>query len=298
MQPTPAAPAPDHPAELDRAIAVEPLTGATSFAARIDEGWTVGPKPNGGYLLALLANAAGQATVAAGAPHRDPLAATAHYLRAPDPGPATIEVDVLRLGRGASQARAVLVQDGRPFVDATFTLGSLPTATESPTATWSARVPFDLPPPDECPRASSQPPGAVYTVAMMDRCDVRFDPATTDWTVGRPTDRGELRAWISLADGRPADPLALLVFLDTLPPATFDVARSGWVPTLSLTAYVRARPAPGPLRVRQWAQLVADDRVDEGCEIWDSAGRLVGQATQLAAIRLDPSVPPVPYPHG
>ena len=80
--------------------------------------------------------------------------------------------------------------------------------------------------------------------------------------------------------------LSLLFFLDALPPATFEVVMSGWVPTLSLTAYVRARPAPGPLRIRQVAHAIDDGRVDETCEVWDVSGRLVGQATQLAGIRL------------
>ena len=57
-------------------------------------------------------------------------------------------------------------------------------------------------------------------------------------------------------------------------------------PTLSLTAYVRARPAPGPLRIRQWAQSVDTGRVDEVCEVWDADDRLVAHATQLAAIRI------------
>ena len=74
--------------------------------------------------------------------------------------------------------------------------------------------------------------------------------------------------------------------LDSFPPATFDIEMTGWVPTLELTTYVRGVPAPGPLRVLQQARLVRDGRLDEACFVWDSAGRLVGQATQLAMIRL------------
>ena len=60
------------------------------------------------------------------------------------------------------------------------------------------------------------------------------------------------------------------------------------MPTLELTAYVRALPAPGPVRVLHKAQLIEGNRVDEACFVWDSRGRLVAQATQLAGIRLDP----------
>jgi hypothetical protein len=38
--------------------------------------------------------------------------------------------------------------------------------------------------------------------------------------------------------------------------------------------------------VLQRAQLIDAQRVDEACFVWDSAGRLVAQSTQLAGIRL------------
>ena len=74
--------------------------------------------------------------------------------------------------------------------------------------------------------------------------------------------------------------------MDAFPPATFDVELTGWVPTLELTAYFRARPAPGPVRILQKANLIDAGRVDETCFVWDARGRLVAQATQLAGIRL------------
>ena len=56
--------------------------------------------------------------------------------------------------------------------------------------------------------------------------------------------------------------------------------------TLELTVYVRALPAPGPVRVLQRAQLIGGQRVDEACFVWDHCGRLVAQGVQLAGIRL------------
>jgi hypothetical protein len=38
--------------------------------------------------------------------------------------------------------------------------------------------------------------------------------------------------------------------------------------------------------VRQRARLVQAELVDELCDVWDSRGRLVAQATQLAALRV------------
>ena len=84
----------------------------------------------------------------------------------------------------------------------------------------------------------------------------------------------------------PFDPVSLLFAVDSFPPATFDIELTGWVPTMELTAYIRARPARRPVRVLQRVQLIASRRFDESCFIWDSQGTLVAQSTQLAAIRL------------
>src|SRR5699024_8781668 len=90
------------------------------FTAVVDPGWTIGGKPNGGYLLAMLGRAAERVV-----PHEHILAASAHYLRSPDPGLVTLSTEVLRTGRSVSQVRARMTADGRPCVEATFTVGTL-----------------------------------------------------------------------------------------------------------------------------------------------------------------------------
>ena len=145
-------------------------------------------------------------------------------------------------------------------------------------------------------RVPAEPPGNKFKVSIMERSDLRLDPSVLSFAAGKPSGRGELKGWISFGDDRPIDPLALLFFLDALPPATFEISLSGWVPTLSLTTYLRATPAPGPLQVRMYVQQVSGGRVDEVCELWDSTGTLVGQATQLAAIRFDDPDSIAPFP--
>ncbi|HTX45971.1 MAG TPA: hypothetical protein VMD48_06830 [Solirubrobacteraceae bacterium] len=123
-------------------------------------------------------------------------------------------------------------------------------------------------------------------VAIMDQIDLRLEPDSTGFTRGEPRGVGELRGWLGLPEGEPFDPASLLFAVDAYPPGTFDIELAGWVPTLELTVYVRALPAPGPVRVLQRAQLIDGQRVDEACFIWDSAGRLVAHGVQLAGIRL------------
>jgi hypothetical protein len=288
------APSHDTLHEFDVATTVKPGAVDGTYDLDVDAGFTVGPKPNGGYLLACVARAAGVALADLGSTHHHALAATAHYLGAPDPGPATIEIDVLRQGRGASQVRGTLSQDGKRCVDVTLTMGTLPEAGTAPV--WSSVQPFEVAPRDQCVRVPAEPPGNKFKVSIMERSDLRLDPSVLSFAAGKPSGRGELKGWISFGDDRPIDPLALLFFLDALPPATFEISLSGWVPTLSLTTYLRATPAPGPLQVRMYVQQVSGGRVDEVCELWDATGNLVGQATQLAAIRFDDPDSIAPFP--
>jgi len=269
--------------EFDLATDVRSTAEATSFDITIDAGFAVLGKANGGYLVAVAGRAAGMALAEAAPTHRDPMASTAHYLAAPDPGPAQILTTVLRAGRSASQVRTALIQDGKVCVETTFTMGAV--RADGGAQWWSDRRPLELAPREECFRVPSRQEGAPFDLTIMDRVDLRMDPADLGFTRGEPAGRGALRGWISFADGRPIDPLGLLFLLDAFPPATVDLAASGWVPTLSLSAYVRALPTPGPLRMVQRTQVVDGGIIDEVCEAWDSSGRLVAQATQLASVR-------------
>lgn len=247
------------------------------YAAELDPEWTIAGRPNGGYLLAIL----GRAAVTAGE-HPHVLAASGHFLHAPAPGPVDIEADVLRAGRGASQVRVRLVQDGRGCAEALVTTADLGTA--SPFWSGGLTVP-DVPDPESCMRVPGRTPLGM-PVPIMNQVTVRLDPVVTGFATGRPSGRGEMRGWISLPGDEAFDPLSLVYATDALPPATFEIEPTGWVPTIELTVYVRALPEPGPVLVQQHAHVIAGQRVDETAYVWDGTGRLVAQGTQLAGIRL------------
>lgn len=275
-------PTPDVPTLFDDATTVRPAGDGLWDVDLRDEFTIVNGHPNGGYLLALLGRAA---VAAVGDPERHVVGATATYVSPPTTGPAQVRTDVLRRGRTASQVRAALVQDDRVTVDVVMTVAAL---ADEPQA-WGDVPPVELPDEATC-RADrrtgrSAIPG-LDEPPLSKVLRISFDPTVLSFLSGEPSGQGELRAWLSLADGRPWDPQSLLFAVDALPPATFEVALTGWVPTLSLTAYIRAVPAPGPLRVRFRANVIAGGLVDETADLWDSTGRLVAQSTQLAAIRL------------
>ena len=254
------------------------LTAPGCFDAEVDPEWTIGGKPNGGYLLAMLGRAAGSVSA-----HGHVIAASAHYLRSPDPGPVAIEAEVLRAGRSASQVRARMIQDGQSCVEALLTTSQLDVGTMP---YWDRGLPerseiaFE-----DCERLIPLLPNGE-PVAIMEQIEVRLEPGSIGFTTGQPSGRGELRGWLVLPAGESFDPTSLLFAVDSFPPATFEIEFAGWVPTLELTVYVRALPAPGPVRVLQRAQLIEAQRVDESCFIWDHTGRLVAHGSQLAGIRL------------
>lgn len=241
----------------------------------LDGRWGINGKIHGGYLLRWLASA----VVTEDHPH--PLAVSAHFLRAPDAGTASIEVEVLRHGRRVTQARANLHQGGTACIEALVTSGHL-----DPDATplWSASAPPALPPADECLRMVPEPmPG--FRVGCLEFVDVLADPATIGFASGVKNEGGRVAARAVMAGGKDVSVLDLLVVCDVLPPVTFDLGVPGWVPTVELTAYVRAVPAPGPVVVEHRARLLEDGWLDEECDVWDSRGRLVCQARQLAGYR-------------
>ena len=91
-----------------------------------------------------------------------------------------------------------------------------------------------------------------------------------------------LRCWVR-PRGEPTDVLFALLAGDIMAPTVFNLGgRVGWAPTVQLTALLRARPAPGWLRIEARTTAVAGDWFDEDATVVDAAGRLVCQARQLA----------------
>jgi acyl-coenzyme A thioesterase PaaI-like protein len=255
------------------AIGVEPL-GDGRYGAELGDRWTVGPKAHGGLLLVLLAKA-GLARIETEAPGSapDPLAVAADFLRAPDPGPVELSTEVLKLGRTVSVVAVRMLQGGRPMLAATVTAGRLP----DDDARWS-----DLPDmPAEPPSGATDAKAAGGVFVLAESCDLRFDTPTFAFARGEQAPP-VLRGW-ARPRGEPVDVLFALLAGDVLPPTVFNLGGSfGWAPTVQLTALLRARPAPGWLRVESRSTSIAGTWFDEDVTVLDSAGRLVCQARQLA----------------
>ncbi|WNI18216.1 thioesterase family protein [Actinacidiphila sp. ITFR-21] len=268
--------------EFDRATAVAPRAGeAGVYDAELSAGWTIGSAVNGGYLLALLGRA-----LSGSLPHRDPLTVTAHYLTASRPGPAVVRAQTVRAGRTMSSGQASLFQtdDKGREVERIRVIAGYCDLAALPDGVRTSAKPPRMPSYEDCLGSADAPAeGQVGgSTAILERLDLRLDPATVGWAVGAPSGLGRVRGWLGLADGRDHDPLSLLLAVDALPPTSFDLGLKGWTPTLELTVHVRARPVPGPLRVALSTRNLAGGLLEEDCEIWDGADRLVAQSRQLA----------------
>ena len=286
-----AAPAPVAPEAVRATIGDSEFDRDTAVTRRapgvydidLSAGWTIISAVNGGYLLAVLGRALADAL-----PHNDPFTISAHYLTASQPGPAVIRTDSVRTGRTLSTGQASLFQydeEGTEVerIRVLASYGDLDTLPDDVRTT--ARPPV-FPPMDQCFGPADAPAPVSGSSAIADRLMLKLDPSTLGWALGAPSGKGEMRSWFGLADGRDADPLSLLLAVDALPPTAFEIGLKGWVPTVELTVHVRARPAPGPLRVSITTRNLAGGFLEEDAEVWDAEDRLVAQSRQLARARL------------
>ena len=167
--------------EFDRLTAVS-SAGDGRYTAELSPGWVVGGGLNGGYLLAVM----GQALRAAVPAKPDPIAVSAYYVSASTPGPATVSVDVRREGGSVATAAVDVVQDGTSRITALATCGDLARFARAGASTYAP-----LPPSRSCRRpttASARPtrPRTIRAfVPMLDRFDLRLDPAHAAWGGGR-----------------------------------------------------------------------------------------------------------------
>jgi acyl-coenzyme A thioesterase PaaI-like protein len=278
------------------AMALTPV-GDGTYDGELNEHWTIGPKVHGGAMLALCANAA--RTEHGG--DVQPIAVSGNFLWAPDPGPMRVVTTVRKRGRrvslidvelrqgrrtgdlGAPPARRAGGRSGeeqRVAVRAAVTLGD-PEHHVPPLLSVNPVIPLmqPEPPPGLEPIGPGHPMEDV--VHLAHGCDIR--PSLTTFTPR--TDGGPpiIEYWVR-PKGVAPDVLFALLCGDVSAPVTFGVNRTGWAPTVQLTAYLRALPADGWLRVLCTTVQIGQDWFDEDHIVVDCEGHIVVQSHQLAMV--------------
>ena len=257
--------------EFEEDTAVEPREDDL-FVANLTDRWSIGGRPNGGYLMGTVLTA-----LADRLPHPDPLTSTGHFLSPAEPGIAEIRVKVIKEGRSLSTAQAVLSQEGRARLVALATFGTL-------AAEGATRVAED-PPLHADGLVSSM--GRPTLFPIVERFEFEMPPAQARAAAGRPDNidgPAEFVGRIRFAVGMPATAIAFPLLVDAFPPTVFRLGLIGWTPTLELTVHTRGQPVPGPLTLRVRSRYLINGLVEEDGELWDESGSLVGQSRQLAKI--------------
>lgn len=254
------------------------------YDGELNEHWTIGPKVHGGAMLALCANAA--RTEHGGGV--EPIAISGDFLWAPDPGPLRLATTVRKRGRRVSLIDVELKQGTRTAVRTAVTLGE-PEQHVAPLfpRKLGAQVGYNPviplmqpePPPGLEPIGPGHPMADVVHLARG--CDIR--PSLTSFTPRTDGGPPVIEYWVRPKDTAP-DVLFALLCGDVSAPVTFGVNRFGWAPTVQLTAYLRALPADGWLRVLCTTVQIGQDWFDEDHIVVDCEGHIVVQSRQLALV--------------
>ncbi len=266
-------------ASFARAMTLHPVSppAAAVFSGELNLHWTIGPKIHGGVMLALCAKAA---RLALGDGPAQPVAVSASFLWAPNPGPVQLVTRVRKQGRTVSLVDVELTQGDRVAVRAAVTLAqpehdAVPLLSVNPAV---ASMP-PAPPPELEPIGPGHPLAEVNHLASG--CDIRPDMSGL-WSPAEGQ-APSTRIWVR-PRGEEPDVLFALMCGDISMPMTFAVGRTGWAPTVQLTAYLRGMPADGWLRIFCTTTQIGQDWFDEDHTVVDSTGRIVVQTRQLALV--------------
>ena len=181
------------------------------FEAELHPQWTIGGKPNGGYLLAIAARA-----LAAALARPDPVTISAHYFHPGKPGDVTIETQVLKEGRRFGSGTATLLSNGRALLGCIGTFGDL---TEASGPEILDQGPPEMPDPGDClPVVATD----TFPPPFMGKIELRLHPEDGQFLLGKRTGHALMRGWFRLRDEEPADTIALLCAADAFPPTAFN----------------------------------------------------------------------------
>ena len=266
------------PYEFDDATTLTDL-GDGVWSTPIQDRWDINGNANGGYLLALAANAM---RAASGRPH--PVSVTMHYLSPGPAGPAQTRTTVLKSGKRFANVAGTILQGDRPIATALGVFGEVDSSVPPHSVTMER---IDIPSWDECaPRQVA--PGAP--LGLGSRLAMRIHPDDTGFARNEPTGEALCRGYFSFKDGRPVDTLALLLAADAFPPVMFNrFGMLGWVPTVEFTVHVRGVPAPGPVACAFRSRVIQGGMWEEDGEMWDSEGQVVALSRQIALAPLVPA---------
>jgi len=248
-------------------------SGPNLFTGRISENWSINKTPNGGYLMALLAN-----TMLSLSDKRYTPILTANYVSRCSAGEADIRVEEFSRSAQFNRYQAGLYQGGKERIRA------MGTFVEEKIECFIER--YDASPPDMAPRESCIPLPQLEDFSLLHQMDMLLDPACAGWMQGRLSEKSEMRGWITFHEERPHDLLSVLLAADCFPPPVFaSQGMMAWVPTIEFSVNVRKIPLTRWLKGVFRSRFVTCGLVESDGEIWDEEGTIVAISRQIAQFR-------------
>ena len=246
------------------------------FTTTVSSNWSINGNPNGGYLLALAANAMHRES----GKHATPIL-TANYIARSRPGEAVdCRVEKIAQSRQFSRLEVRLEQNARE------TMRAIGTFTDPVDAASCAIKRYESPPPAVAAKKDCIAIPQMPKYTLYDHMDVRIDPACAGWMENRFAEKSEHRGWIAFKQERPYDICALTLVVDAFPPAVFATQGAmAWVPTVELTVSIRNIPATRWLKCVFRTRFISCGVLEEDGQVWDENDELAAVSRQIALFR-------------
>lgn len=247
----------------------EPL----SFSGHVTDNWSVNGIADGGYLMAILANAMMQHSDMQSTP-----IITANFLNRCEPGDAEIFIEKISASKQFNRFQGSLKQKGKEKVRAfgTFSAENKDCLIE--------RCEASCPEIAELEKCLSIPEMPNYTI--FNQLDIRLDPVCTVWLSGKLSAKSESKGYIQFKDHRHFDVPSILLVADAFPPAVLSSqGMVAWVPTIELSVNIRKIPTTDWLKCSFRTRFITCGLLEEDGEIWDQNDELIAISRQIAQYR-------------
>lgn len=257
---------------FDRDILLEPGE-PLSFCGQISDNWSVNGIPDGGYLMAILANAMMQHSEMKSTP-----IITANFLNRSEPGDASVVIEKMAASRQFNRFQASLRQNGKEKIRAfgTFSDENRDCPLESHEASC-----LEITALEKCLPVPEFPNYNIFG-----QVDVRLDPACTGWLSGNLSDKSESKGYIKFKNQRPYDIPSILLIADSFPPAILSSqGMVAWVPTIELSVNIRKIPTTDWLKCSFRTRFITCGLLEEDGEVWDQNDELIAISRQIAQYR-------------
>ena len=247
----------------------------------LDNRYFVGKTPHGGYLNALMHKA-----LISKLPHSSAISSSVQYLDRIDEGEVYIYVEVFKISRGSSSGIVKIIQDDRICCTFTGTCTDLDVIDGFNDLETPIPQLFNTPNHEDYIKLNYDVISKGFTPSFIKqlKCVIHPDHAWWNRSISIEDSEARCSAILEMEGGIP-DQFCLSFYADILPPVvTNKYGALGWVPTITLTTFIRQLPTTKRVFADFKARDINKGYFEQDCNIWDLNGNLVASSRQLTRI--------------